>query len=495
MSSRGESKSVAKSISGVLGLPRNDQVPSLPSTPVCKAPALIDGAGWLSDAGRMSSPDAVPWNNRTISGKSRRNSEDDDCAPRHREPFEKPGWSWYEIFMQISTIAFVVVDARERSRKADELRKNGVEDFKAYLSERPADLAALTSAVLLDLNDAAVAMFGGTDKSEFIGSPTHRFFDPLCPVLKNVSAAYFDGKHEYHEQARSIRLDGSGFDTIFAAVMRVPNGPHGVWLAAFIDITEELKRRAALDGLKEELAHFSRISMLGEMSASVAHELGQPLSSISISAMAATRFLEREVPDVAAALDAITRISSQAGRARDVMDRIRGMAAHRVTNAVTVPVVDLVRESMQFIRHELERGKITWSVDIPDLQKHIQVDPIQIQQVLVNLLLNAVQILKDSQTRRPAIQVAGHHHSDCYVLEIKDNGPGLPAESLSRIFDSFYTSRPEGLGLGLSICKTLVEAHGGTIVGLNRTDQPGAIFRVTLPVLPTAHHRSEDLTA
>jgi hypothetical protein len=144
----------------------------------------------------MSSPDTVPWNNRTISGKSRRNSEDDDCAPRHREPFEKPGWSWYEIFMQISTIAFVVVDARERSRKADELRKNGVEDFKAYLSERPADLAALTSAVLLDLNDAAVEMFGGTDKSEFIGSPTHRFFDPLCPVLKNVSAAYFDGKHE-----------------------------------------------------------------------------------------------------------------------------------------------------------------------------------------------------------------------------------------------------------------------------------------------------------
>jgi C4-dicarboxylate-specific signal transduction histidine kinase len=119
---------------------------------------------------------------------------------------------------------------------------------------------------------------------------------------------------------------------------------HGVWLAAFIDITEELKRRAALDGLKEELAHFSRISMLGEMSASVAHELGQPLSSISISAMAATRFLERDVPDVAAALDAITRISSQAGRARDVMDRIRGMAARRVTNAVTVPVVDLVRD-------------------------------------------------------------------------------------------------------------------------------------------------------
>ncbi|RSY02280.1 GHKL domain-containing protein, partial [Sphingomonas koreensis] len=149
----------------------------------------------------------------------------------------------------------------------------------------------------------------------------------------------------------------------------------------------------------------------------------------------------------------------------------------------------------QFIRHELERGKVTWSVDIPDLQKHIQVDPIQIQQVLVNLLLNAVQILKDSQTRRPSIQVAGHHHSDCYVLEIRDNGPGLPAESLSRIFDSFYTSRPEGLGLGLSICKTIVEAHGGTIVGLNRTDHSGAIFRVTLPVLPSAHHRSEDVTA
>jgi K+-sensing histidine kinase KdpD len=122
------------------------------------------------------------------------------------------------------------------------------------------------------------------------------------------------------------------------------------------------------------------------------------------------------------------------------------------------------------------------------------VDPIQIQQVLVNLLLNAVQILKDSQTRRPAIQVAGHHHSDCYVLEIRDNGPGLPAENLSRIFDSF-TLPPRGARTGL---KHLQDPRRSPWRDDRRTEpngSAGAIFRVTLPVLPTAHHRSEDLTA
>lgn len=406
-------------------------------------------------------------------------------SARHTPSSKETDWSWYQIFMQVSAIAFVIVDARDRSRMADRLRDQGVVDLEAFLSEKPEEFAASNNAFVLDLNEAAVRMFGGTDRAQFLGEPTHRFFDPLCPVLQNIAAAYLAGEREYQEHARTVRLDGTSFDTILATVMRVPSGTPGIWLAAFIDITDELKRRAALDGLREELAHFSRISMLGEMSASIAHELGQPLSTIAISALAADRFLERAEPDVAAARHIIARISSQAGRARDVMERIRSMAARRATNEVLVPVVDLAREAMLFVRHELERGQVSWSVDIPDKNQRIRVDQIQIQQVIVNLLMNAVQIIKDNRTQNPRIDMAGYCAGARFILEIGDNGPGMPGDVIPRIFDSFHTSREDGLGLGLSICKTIVEAHGGTIHAGNRTGRPGAVFTVNLP-LPLA---------
>lgn len=400
-------------------------------------------------------------------------------------PLTDADWSWYRIFMQVSAIAFVVVDARDRSCKADALREAGVTNLGAYLRTHPEDFAIIKSATIIDLNDTAIRMFGGTDRTDFVGQQTTRFFDPLCPVLKNISDAYFHGRSEYQEQARSLRLDGTRFDTIFAAVMRAPGVTHGIWLAAFIDITDELKRRIAFDGLRDELAHVSRISMLGELSASIAHELGQPLSTIEISAAAATRMLDRPEPDIAHALEIIARISAQARRSHKIIERVRSMAARRSPNAARVAIGDLVREAYHFVRHEIERNQVAISFEIPDSGQPLLVDQIQFQQVIVNLLMNAVQIMRDHQVAQPRIVVRGEAESDRYVLEVEDCGPGILESDIAQVFDSFYTSRVDGLGLGLSICRTIVEAHGGAISVANRGGGTGATFTVELP-LPAA---------
>lgn len=405
---------------------------------------------------------------------------------RKASPPEHSDSSWYRILMQVSAVAFVVVDARARTRKAEKLRESGVTDLDAYLAQHPEELDSLKAATILDMNDKAVSMFGGRQRSDFIGLSTERFFEPVCPVLKNASAAYLAGKYEYQAQARSIRLDGSRFDSFFTAVMYVPGGTNGIWLVSFIDITEELQRRIALDGLRQELAHASRISMLGEMSASIAHELGQPLSGISISAMAASKYLDRENPDVAAALNIITRISAQADRARDIMERVRSMAARHQSNVVSLTVSSLIREAALFIRHEFERTGTSWSIDISDASRAVLVDPVQVQQVIANLLLNAIQMMKDHGSDHPFIRIGGYIRGGWYMIEVSDNGPGIPPESMPYIFESFYTSRQDGLGLGLSICKTIIEAHGGTIDARNRADGNGAVLSISLPLaVPT----------
>lgn len=388
--------------------------------------------------------------------------------------------------MQVHAVAFVVIDARARSRKAEQLREIGVTDLDAYLAENPTELSSVRGAVVLDLNAKAIEMFGGNDRAQFIGMSTDRFFDPVCPVIRNASSAFFDGKSDYQEQARSIRLDGSRFDTIFSAVMRVPGGIPGVWLITFIDITEELQRRTAMDGLREELAHASRISILGEMSASIAHELGQPLSGISISALAASRYLDRDEPNVEAARGIISRISSQANRARDIMDRVRSMAGRRNENATRVTAADLVREAGRFIRHEFERSGTTCSVRIADPTHILLVDQVQIQQVIVNLMMNAIQMMRENEASDRHVDVIGRIEGETFVIEVADRGPGIPPAAMGQIFESFYSTRDEGLGLGLSICRKILEAHGGTIEARNRGERTGATFTVTLPLSQAA---------
>jgi two-component system sensor kinase FixL len=396
-------------------------------------------------------------------------------------------WSdaWYRVFMQISAISFVIVDARRRVRRAKELKAAGVTNLLEHLKESPEDLAIIRNgAVILDLNDTAVRVFGGTAKAEFVGQSTDRFFARDCTALGNVSDAYVQGQREFQQQASTLRLDGTPFDSLFCVVLNVPRAEDGIWLAGFIDITEELRHRAVTEALRDELAHVSRISLLGELSASIAHELGQPLGAIGMTARTVLNIIDRAEPDLQAIRGATERISLQATRAGEVIGRVRGMAARRPGRTSLVPIGELLREAVRFVRHELERDAIALSIGIDDEDAHVAVDRIQIQQLLVNLIMNAIQIMRDHGTEAPAISLNGRHEGGRLVLDVRDTGPGISDEDLPLVFKSFFTSRSDGLGLGLSICKTIVEAHGGTISATNRTDRPGAVFVIEMP-LPT----------
>ncbi len=391
--------------------------------------------------------------------------------------------AWYLVCMKVSTIGFVVVDARERVTAIDELRAAGITDISGYLDAHPAVADRLRHGmVILDVNEAAVRMFGGAGRADMIGQRTQRFFDPLCTAQVNSARAFAEGATAFQQQAHSVRLDGTRFETLFCVVPKADGATSGLWLASFVDITEHVQRQASLNTLRDELAHVARISTLGELSASIAHEIGQPLSSIGMTAGAMLRLLDREEIDRDLLRRQCQRIVAQVARAGDIIDRTRSMATKRDSVRMPVSIAEVLTESVQFVRYDLTRTDITFSVACAERDTVVEADRIQLQQVFVNLLMNAIQIHRQSGTPRPEIRIETSHRDGSVTIDILDNGPGLDPRTVDRLFDGFFTTRAEGLGLGLRICRTIVAAHGGSIEASARSDGPGARFSVSLPL-------------
>jgi C4-dicarboxylate-specific signal transduction histidine kinase len=325
-------------------------------------------------------------------------------------------------------------------------------------------------------------MFGAAGRADMIGQRTQRFFDPLCTAQVNSARAFATGATAFQQQAHSVRLDGSRFETLFCVVPRADGATSGLWLASFVDITEHVQRQTSLNTLRDELAHVARISTLGELSASIAHEIGQPLSSIGMTAGAMLRLLDRDDLDRDLLRRQCQRIVDQVARAGDIIDRTRRMATKRDSVRTLVSVADVLTESVQFVRHDLDRIDVRFSLACAGSDALVQADRIQLQQVFVNLLMNAIQIHRQSRTPMPEIMIETSDHGASVVIDILDNGPGIDPVNAERLFDGFFTTRAEGLGLGLRICRTIVAAHGGSIEAGARSRAPGARISVRLPL-------------
>ncbi len=226
--------------------------------------------------------------------------------------------------------------------------------------------------------------------------------------------------------------------------------------------------------------------MLGELATSIAHEVNQPLSAIVTNAETSLRWLSRDDPNLAKVGHLTTRIVENARRASDIVQRIRGMAARQAPERALLDLNEIVDESLLFVRHEIEHRLINLSVRLGHDMPMILGDRVQLQQVIVNLLLNAVQALARSGGSTGRIEIETASGADgAIAFSIRDNGPGIAAEDLDRIFGSFFTTKNDGIGIGLAICQSIIAAHGGTIAVYNHS-HGGALFRFSLPAADRA---------
>ncbi|WP_198665354.1 ATP-binding protein [Paraburkholderia kururiensis] len=254
------------------------------------------------------------------------------------------------------------------------------------------------------------------------------------------------------------------------------------YVGALMDITERVVAQDALDRSTAELAHATRVTMLGELAASIAHEVTQPLAAIVTAGDAALRWLDRPTPDVAEARQSIEQMTRDAKRSTDVIRRIRGMARKRAPDEAVLDLNMVVRESLDLVRRELESQKVDVETDYSAAPQRVRGDRVQLQQVVVNLMLNAVQAMSGIKpgARRLVVRTRAFDRRHAQVV-VEDTGTGICEADFDRLFSAFFTTKEDGMGMGLSICRSIVEAHGGRIWAESR-EHPGAVMQFVLPL-------------
>jgi PAS domain S-box-containing protein len=251
-------------------------------------------------------------------------------------------------------------------------------------------------------------------------------------------------------------------------------------------IGQFIERKRAEDALRiaqSEVAHLARVMTMGELTASIAHEVNQPLLGIVSSAASCSRWLAAQPPNLPRAQRALERIMEAGTRASAVIDRVRTLVRRQPLRTGPVDLNEIVREAVAMVRHELQRSGVALKTRLAADVPAVPGDRVQLQQVVLNLILNAIEAARAVEGHAGQVWVASRLEPGQAVhVEVRDSGVGLAPDSRARVFEAFYTTKASGLGMGLSICKSIVEAHGGRISA--RPNSPhGAVFQFWLPLV------------
>jgi C4-dicarboxylate-specific signal transduction histidine kinase len=253
-----------------------------------------------------------------------------------------------------------------------------------------------------------------------------------------------------------------------------------------MDITERRRAEEALRNAEAELARVARLTTMGELAASLSHELRQPLAAIVMNGSATLRWLDREPPDLDEARDAATRTVREGQRADEVIRGLRALATKSGPQLTPLDLDDVIREVLTLTHSEVQRHGVVLRVDLAAGHRPVLGDRVQLQQVLLNLILNGVDAMKTVTDRPRELMVASAlAESDGVLVAVEDGGTGLDPAIAPRIFEPFFTTKPDGLGMGLSICRSIIEAHGGRLWVAPRAPR-GTVFRFTVPIAAEA---------
>jgi C4-dicarboxylate-specific signal transduction histidine kinase len=257
------------------------------------------------------------------------------------------------------------------------------------------------------------------------------------------------------------------------------DGHQGV--AFVLDLTERKHAADVLRALQMDLAHANRLATMGHLTASIAHEINQPIGAVRNNAHAALRLLATDRPDLAEVSEALECVVNDTYRVVEIIDGIRDQVKKAPPRKEVIALNDAIEEVIAIVRGELSKHRVSIQTQLAEGLPLVQGDRVQLQQVMLNLTLNAIEAMigVDDEARELIIS-SSSSRADALCIAICDSGPGIAAEDRDRIFESFYTTKAGGVGIGLSICRSIVEAHGGQL-WVDAHLPRGAAFRFTLP--------------
>ena len=360
------------------------------------------------------------------------------------------------------------------------------ERLRAIIESTPECVKVIAAdGTLLEMNAAGLRMIGADSAERVIGKVS---FDLLAPECRESFVAF-------HHQVCSGTAGSIQYEIIGLKGERLWMETHAVPLALGDDeivhlaVTRDITAaRAAEEIIAEQqaqLLHVSRLSSMGQMVAVISHEIAQPLSAISNFSSACEMIAGKLAPDHEKLIEYLAAINEQSVRAGQILGRVRDFVRRSDDHRTACNLPDLLTDSLTLIRADLRSRRATVETSLPDHAAFVLADPIQIQQVIVNLVSNACDAMASQPTRQRHVWANLTVDQDTVSVEILDSGPGLAGDAQDQLFDPFYTSKSDGMGMGLTICNDIIKSHAGTITAENSPGY-GASFRFSLPRLSEA---------
>src|SRR3990167_7825142 len=401
---------------------------------------------------------------------------------RARDALQKELSSQNEDLAQLSQQLIANKQALQQSLEAQQES----EQLWRAVYEHSAAGIALTDldGRILTANPAFQNMLGYTEKDLHNISLTQITPEDDRETTRSRITRLVTGKvNGYHVQRRYERRDGSivwanaGVSLIPGTESRAP-----MLLRIVEDITERKRAEEKLAAAQNELVCVTRVTTMGELAASIAHEVNQPLAAVVANGHACLRWLAAETPNEQEVHDAVQRIIRDANRASDVISRIRGFLQRKGPHRTEVHLDEVIGDVISLVHDKARTHGVSLSVRSAAGLPPVMADRVQLQQVLLNLVMNAIDAMSSVTEQELVLEIgADKYHQDTVLVTVRDSGGGLEPQQRMRIFDAFYTTKPEGLGMGLAISSSIVEAHGGRLWA-TPNDGPGETFQFTLPI-------------
>src|SRR5713101_1968235 len=381
-------------------------------------------------------------------------------------------------------------DITERKRAEEQLRESEAR-FQAMADTAPVLIWMTGTDGLCNYFNKPWLEFTGRSMEQEVGlgwiegvhpHDVQGCFDGFLPA--------FHARKPFRMEYRLRRADGEYRWVIESGIPRYTGaGDFAGYIGSNIDITD-LKRaeqeRERLRQIEADLAHINRVTTMGELTASLAHEIKQPISAAVTDAKTCLRWLARDRPDIEEAREAASRIIQDVTRASEIISRIRSLFKKEELQRESVDVNEVIEEMIALLRSEAGRYSISIRGELADALPKVMADRVQLQQVFMNLMLNGIEAMKDMSTAGELTIKSQQDDNGQLLISVGDTGAGLQAEQAEQIFNAFFSTKPQGTGMGLPISRSIIESHGGRLWATARSGQ-GAMFQFTLPGEGAAH--------